>query len=50
MILSKKNDLKGGVSALIKICSSKIIETCSGVTYALAMIFPSFPLLIGIEF
>ena len=50
MILSKKNDLKGGVSALIKICSSKIIETCSGVTYALAIIFPSFPLLIGIEF
>ena len=27
IILSKKNDLKGGVSALIVICSSKTIET-----------------------
>jgi len=41
--------LKGGVSILISTSLSKIIETCSGVTNALAIILPSFPLLIGIE-
>ena len=50
MILSRKNDLKGGVSALISTLSSNTIETCSGVTNALAITFPSFPCVIGIEF
>ena len=48
IIRSTKNVLSGGTSGVKPIPSSKIIDTCSGVTIALAIISPFLLFLIGI--